>query len=72
MLQALAANDLNDRIRKSAKEAVEKITAAAPEQVQVKELRDELAKFREESKELRKRVEKLGAKPGKNAAEEGE
>jgi len=31
-----------------------------------------LAKFREESKELRKRVEKLEAKPGKNAAEEGE
>jgi aminopeptidase N len=72
VLQALAANDPSERIRKSAKEAVEKITAAAPEQVQVKELRDELAKFREESKELRKRLEKLEAKPGKNAAEEGE
>ena len=72
MLRALAANDPDERIRKSAKEAVEKITAAAPEQVQVKELRDELAKLRDESKELRKRLEKLEAKPGKNAAEEGE
>jgi len=72
VLQALAANDPNDRIRKAAKEAVEKITAAAPEQVQVKELRDELAKLRDESKELRKRLEKLEAKPDKNAAEVGE
>ncbi len=72
VLRTLAANDPDTRIRKSAKEAVEKITAAAPEQVQVKELRDELAKLRDESKELRKRVEKLEAKPDKNAAEEGE
>jgi aminopeptidase N len=72
VLRALAANDSSERIRKSAKEAVEKITAAAPEQVQVKELRDELTKLRDESKELRKRVEKLEAKPDKNAAEEGE
>lgn len=72
VLQALAANDPSDRIRKAAKEAVEKITAAAPEQVQVKELRDELAKLRDEGKELRKRLEKLESKPDKNAAEEGE
>lgn len=72
MLQALAANDPNARIRKAAKDAAEKITAAAPEQVQVKELRDELAKFRDEGKELRKRLEKLEAKPDKNTQESGE
>lgn len=72
VLQALAANDPSERIRKSAKEAIEKITAAAPEQVQVKELRDELTKLRDDSKELRKRLEKLEAKPDKNAGEEGE
>jgi len=72
VLRAMAANGPDERIRKSAKEAVEKITAAAPEQVQVKELRDELVKLRDEGKELRKRLEKLEAKPGKNAGEEGE
>ncbi len=71
LLRALEANDPDERIRNSAKDAVEKITAAAPEQVQVKELRDELAKLRDENKDLRKRVEKLEAKPEKNAAEEG-
>lgn len=71
-LSALAANSPEERIRKSAKDAVEKITVAAPEQVQVKELRDELAKLKDESKELRKRLEKLEAKSDKNAAEEGE
>lgn len=72
VLTALASNDPSDRIRKAAKEAVEKITAAAPEQVQVKELRDEMSKLRDEGKDLRKRLEKLEAKPDKNAAEEGE
>jgi len=69
-LQALAANDPEDRIRTAAKDAAEKITAAAPEQVQVKELRDELAKLRDENKEYRKRLEKLEARPEKKPEEE--
>jgi len=72
VLSALAANDPSDRIRKAAKEAMEKITAAAPEQVQVKELRDELAKLRDEGKELRNRVEKLEAGPDRDEAQVGE
>jgi aminopeptidase N len=64
-LRAVAANDPSDRIRRAAKDAVEKITAAAPEQIQVKELRDDLEKLRDENKDLRKRLEKLEATSGK-------
>jgi aminopeptidase N len=65
VLRALANNDPSERVRKAAKEAVDKITAAAPEQTQVKELREELAKLREEAKDLKKRLEKLEARPSK-------
>ncbi len=66
VLRALAANDPQPRIRRAAKDAEEKIAAAAPEQVQVKELREELSKLRDEAKELRKRLEKLEAEPGED------
>ncbi len=72
VLRALAANDPDTRVRRTAKEAVDKITATAPEQVQVKELRDELAKLRDESKEIKKRLEKLEAKSGKESQELGD
>jgi len=65
VLRALAVNDPSDRVRKSAKEAADKITAAAPEQVQLKELRDELAKLRDQNKDLQKRLEKVEARPSK-------
>ncbi len=72
VLRALAVNDPQDRVRKAAKEAVEKITAAAPEQVQVKELRDELTRLRDENKDFRKRLEKLEVRPAKGAEEDHE
>ncbi|MBI1825647.1 MAG: HEAT repeat domain-containing protein [Planctomycetes bacterium] len=71
-LRAVAANDPSDRVRKTAKDAVEKITAATPEQVQVKELREDLNKVRDENKELRKRLEKLEGKSAKSEHEESE
>ncbi len=58
-LRAVAANDPLSRIRKAAKEAIEKITAASPPQVQVRDLREELDKLREENQDLKKRLEKL-------------
>jgi len=69
-LRALAANDPDSRIRKAAETAVEKITAAAPEQVQVKELRDELDKFRKQTKELEDRLQKLEGRSKKETMEE--
>ncbi|MEK6674106.1 MAG: M1 family aminopeptidase [Planctomycetota bacterium] len=59
VIRALAANDPDHRVRQAAKTAAEKIAADAPEQVQVKELREELAKVRDEGKDLRKRLEKF-------------
>ncbi len=58
-LRAVAANDPLSRIRKAAKEAIEKITASAPPKVQMGDLREELDKLRDENEDLRKRLEKL-------------
>lgn len=63
MLNALAANDDDSRLRKAAKEAAEKIVAAAPDKTELKDVREELTKLKDENKELRKRLEKLEAKP---------
>jgi aminopeptidase N len=63
-LRALAANDPESRTRRAASTAIEKIAASAPEQVQVKELRAELAKLRDDGKEMRERLEKLEAGAG--------
>jgi len=71
-LRAVAANDPNGRARSSAKDAIDKITAATPEPTQVKDLRDDLTKLRDENKELRKRIEKLEGKSGKPEHEESE
>jgi len=65
-LNAIAANNAESRLRKAAKDAVEKITAAAPDKVELKDVRDELAKLKDENKDLRKRLEKLEAKPGEH------
>lgn len=58
-LRAVAANDPLSRIRKAAKEAIEKITASAPPQVQIGDLREELDKLKDENEDLKKRLEKL-------------
>lgn len=70
-LRKMAANDADSRIRKSAKDAAEKITAAAPDKVELKDLRDELIKIKDESKKLRERLEKLEAKPENGAKDTG-
>jgi aminopeptidase N len=62
-LRSIAANGPDSRLRKAAKEAAEKITAAAPEKVELKDLREELTKIKDENKKLIERLDKLEAKP---------
>lgn len=61
-LRATAANAPDSRVRKSAKEAAEKITAAAPDKIELKDLREELTKLKDENKKLLERLDKLEAK----------
>lgn len=58
-LKALAAHSPERRIQTAAKNAVEKITAATPPDLQVEELRDELEALGESNRELSDRIEKL-------------
>jgi aminopeptidase N len=75
-LRDLAANGEGDRIRKAAADAAEKIAAAAPAQVQAEDLREDLAKLRDEARRLQERIERLeahfGSKLPAEAASGGE
>ena len=70
-LQAVAANDGEDRVRRAAKKTVEAIEADKPAQTQVSDLRKELDETKEKNKSLLERIEKLEALIGKDAASEG-
>ncbi len=70
VLESLAANDPESRVRKAAKEAFAKIREATPGHVELAELRDELKKLREQSQEQKGRLEKLEAKPAHSEAGE--
>lgn len=70
-LRDIAANDPESRVRKAAKDAAEKITAAAPDKVELKDLRDDLNKIKDENKKLLERLDKLEAKPNNSAKDAG-
>jgi len=61
-LRVVEASAPDERTRKAAADAIEKVSAAAPEPVQLKELRDELAKLREDNKAMREQIERLEAR----------
>ena len=61
-LEALSAHDLNDRVRKEATAAIEKIRSGAPARVELQRLREELRKLRESDKKMRARLERVERK----------
>ena len=58
----MAANDGNRRVRRAAERTIEAIEKGEPAQVQLAELRDELKKVTDKSKDLADRLEKLEGK----------
>ena len=58
-LEALAAHDRNDKVRKQAQDAIDKISAGAPARLELKRLRDELKKLSQANQTLSGRLEKL-------------
>ena len=63
VLRAIESNDPQPRVRKAAKEAIEKIRAGEPAPVQLADLREELDALRKENESLKGRLEKLEGKP---------
>ncbi len=61
-LEAIAANDAVQEVRRAAQRAIEAIRRGEPARVQVDDLRKELEELTEENKELRERLEKLEGK----------
>jgi aminopeptidase N len=61
-LRVVEASGADERLRKAAADAIEKISAANPPPLQLQELRDELTKLREENKAMRDQIERLEAK----------
>ena len=61
-LEALAAHDLNDNVRKESTGAIEKIRAGAPARLELQRLRAELKKLRDSDRRLRSRLERVERK----------
>jgi len=61
-LQALAAHDLNDNVRKEAEKAIGKIRSGTPARLELQRLRAELRKLRDADRKLRERMEKVERK----------
>ncbi len=59
ILREIEAHDDSERVRKAAKTAIEKITAAEPRDAQLDDMRVELDALRKANETLRERVEKL-------------
>ncbi len=59
VLEALAANDPERRVRRAAERTIEAIEAGKPAQVQLAELREDLEEALQENEDLADRVEKL-------------
>lgn len=62
ILQSLANQTPDGRVRRIAEEAVQKVQAKVGSQESVKQLRDELEQLKKENQQLRSRVENLEAK----------
>lgn len=59
VLQGIAANDREERVRRAAKEAIDQIRSDKPAQVQLQDVRKELEELREENKRIKEQLEKL-------------
>jgi aminopeptidase N len=62
VLQALAAQTLDGRVRRIAEEAVSKVQTAAGSEQSLKQLRDEIDQLKKQNQELKSRLESLEAK----------
>ncbi|HEX5138802.1 MAG TPA: M1 family metallopeptidase [Planctomycetota bacterium] len=61
-LEAIAEHDPAENVRKSAKDAIERIRSGAPPQVELARLREDLQKVRDENRALRERIDRIDGK----------
>ena len=61
-LEALSEHDVNNRVRKEAKNAIDKIRAGATPRLELQRLREELRKLRDTDRKMRERMEKIERK----------
>jgi len=61
-LEALEAHDPNGNVRKQAKDTIEKIRSGAPPQLELKRLREELQRLRQDNRKMRDRLDRVDLK----------